>query len=105
MSLSIPSSGSPLTTEVVSLIRQVWNELRSSDKGGYFLPRIRLPNIKKFRIKITSPHHPILAKAGLHKRKYNPLIESEKYLNRRINRYLEHQFIRLNKNVTQPALF
>ena len=68
-------------------------------------PWKELPNVQLFRIKELSVFHPILEAAGINKRMYSPTIESEKYRNSRINRYVRIQFDRLNKNRANPAKF
>lgn len=68
-------------------------------------PQKTIPNVRKFRIKLLSDYHPVFLKAGIKKREFEPIIDSEPYLNKSINRYIRHQFERLNKSRTNPALF
>jgi hypothetical protein len=104
MSLTCSSLGRASLSSLVGMIQEV-DQYNLKSGQPYLLPKTKVPNIKKFRIKITSPYHPILAKAGINKRQFNPLIEAEKYHNGRINRYLNHQFIRLNKNKHRPLVY
>jgi hypothetical protein len=64
-----------------------------------------LPNVRTFKVKVKAPYHPIFKKKGILKRQFEPLLESEPYNNKSLNRYLKHQFIRLNKARSNPKLF
>jgi len=64
-----------------------------------------LPNVRKFKIKTLSNFHPILSKYGIEKREFSPLIESEKYNNGKLNKYVRYQFERLNRSRGNSALY
>jgi hypothetical protein len=64
-----------------------------------------LPNVKDFRIKLLSPYDPILLKHGIQRRLDKAELEWTPYKNRSINRYVRHQFDRLNKNRHRPHTF
>jgi len=72
-------------------------------------PEIRvikpLPNVRKFKIKLLSDFHPIFLAKGIFKRQYEPLISSDPYNNKSLNRYLLWQEKRLNKLRDSPKKF
>lgn len=67
--------------------------------------RRKIPDVKEFKITQLSPNHPVFERAGLLKRKHAPMMESIRNSNRPMNRYIEHQMLRLNKARSNPALF
>lgn len=60
---------------------------------------------KKFKVKLLSEYHPIFAEAGITKREHSPELKTFPYINKSLNRYIDHQFLRLNKAKTNPHLF
>lgn len=64
-----------------------------------------LPNVRKFKVKQLAPYHPVFEQAGILKREFSPLFETEQYNNKRLNRYIKHQWIRLNRHRTNPRTF
>ena len=64
-----------------------------------------IPNVRTFKVRMLSEYHPIFLEEGIKKREYKAEFDSEKYTNRSINRYLDHQLIRLRKSRTNPAKF
>lgn len=60
-------------------------------------PCKKIPNVQSFKVTRLSNYHPTLLKVGIRKRETHPQFETVPYINHSINRYLEHQFIRLNK--------
>jgi len=64
-----------------------------------------LPNVREFKVTITSPYDPILLASGIKKRLYEAEKESTPYRNRSMNRYVRYQFDRLNKNRHNPKIF
>jgi len=75
------------------------------DPSTYLFPQKNLPNVRKFKVSVTQGYHPILMKKNIRKREYPPLIDSEQHSNKSINRYLHHQFLRLNKSRNNSRLF
>jgi hypothetical protein len=68
-------------------------------------PHKRLPNVREFRVEVQENYHPILAKLGISKRSFNPVLHTKPHYNRSINRYIEHQFRRLNANRSRPCVY
>lgn len=68
-------------------------------------PFKKLPNVKEFRITFLQPHNPILLEADIRKRLGDAEKESTPYKNKSMNRYVEHQFRRLNANRHNPSKF
>jgi hypothetical protein len=56
-----------------------------------------LPNVRKFKVKALSQHHPVFAAEKILIRQFPPQTESTPYTNKHMNKYLKHQFRRLNK--------
>lgn len=52
-----------------------------------------IPNVKRFEVKLRA-YDPIFAMFGIRKR-FSPTIEFEKFENRKFNRYMEKQLVRL----------
>lgn len=64
----------------------------------------RLPDVKEFRVKIQD-FDPLFEEHGIKKR-FAPLLEFERYSNRPLNRYIEHQEKRLEKyRISDPERF
>lgn len=86
-----------------------WDQRLSQIVNDAELPPLypfkRLPNVKDFKIKWLSPYDPILLKAGIHKRVDEATFESTPYRNHRMNRYVHHQFTRLNASRGNPEKF
>jgi hypothetical protein len=59
--------------------------------------------VKSFKIKISG-FDPLFKEFGINKR-LSPKMEFTLYKNNKINRYLEHQVIRLNKARVNPVLY
>jgi len=72
---------------------------------GILEPQRRIPNVRRFNVKLLSDYHPVLQAHNIRKRQYEPIFESEPYLNRPLNRYISHQFKRLNKHRGNPKVF
>lgn len=68
-------------------------------------PQKRIPNVRNFKVKALSNHHPIFEEAGIKKREFSPLMEYENYVNKSQNRYIKHNIIRLNKLRSNPTAF
>jgi hypothetical protein len=84
----------------IDLVRKRMKEI------GPIYPVKPLPNVRKFKIAALSNHDAYLAsEAGILKREFSPLIESESYSNKRLNRYVKWQFIRLNAARDNSRLF
>lgn len=66
-------------------------------------PWVKLPNCQDFQIKLHG-WNPILKFFNL-KKKITPTIEIEPYINGKMNRYMEHQVLRLKKLRAQPRLY
>ena len=64
-----------------------------------------LPNVKTFKVQIRGGYDPILKEHHLLKREFPPLLHSTPYRNKRLNRYVDYQFSRLEANLTNPKLF
>lgn len=75
------------------------------EEGGYLFPKTHIPNVRNFHVEALSNHHPVFLRKGIRKRKYAPFLEIRPYMNKTLNRYIETQFIRLNKSVDNPAKF
>lgn len=82
-------------------------ELQADWRREEVYPCRRLPNVREFKVEVLSDWNPILKKSKLRlkKRMFNPLITSIPHSNKSINRYIEHQFKRLNKHRKNPAAF
>jgi hypothetical protein len=62
-----------------------------------------LPDVKSFKIKIKG-YDPLFKEHGINKR-LAPEFEFTKYKNKKLNRYLENQVIRLDKSRSNPTLY
>lgn len=68
------------------------------EESPYLNPCRQIPNVRKFKITNLADHHPVLLKAGIEKRKGDPKIDTDPYINKSLNRYIGHQFRRLHNN-------
>jgi hypothetical protein len=64
-----------------------------------------LPNVREFRITELAPYDPVLSSAGIQRRLWKAEYDSTKYTNHRMNRYVKHQFKRLNSSISNPRKF
>lgn len=65
-----------------------------------------LPNVREFEVEALAPYDEYLEEqTGIKKRKFSPLIRTEPYNNKSLNRYVRRQFIRLNAARDNPRLF
>ena len=78
---------------------------RRNKKNTHLHPQRRIPNVSDFRVEVNENWHPIFEFYGIKKRWWKPLLHVKRYSNRRLNRYITHQFIRLNKHRGNPATF
>jgi hypothetical protein len=92
------STRSKATRQAISVIQQ------ARDLPEKY-PQKQVPNVRKFKVSVTSGYHPVLEKEGIKKREFEPLFVTEKYLNKSINSYVTHQFRRLNKHRSNPRVF
>ena len=69
----------------------------TSEEKPYLNPCRQIPNVRKFKITNLADFHPTLLKADIQKRKGDPDIDTDPYINKSLNRYIAHQFKRLNK--------
>lgn len=87
------------------LTSQLEDYIRSSEP---LLPQSKIPNVREFKVKVTPNYHPIFKEhkdRPIFKRQYPPRLESIPYKNKSMNRYIMHQFLRLNKALSNPRLF
>lgn len=103
MQLSQTNSSSPQMNSIIAKSHLLLTHQRDTYGGLY--PQKRLPNVKEFRVEVVKDYHPIFKEKGIKKRKYFPILHTEAHSNRSLNRYIQHQFIRLNKHLTQPRTF
>ena len=97
------SWNSSTNTSITTTIQELSCELNST--YGPLYPKILLPNVRKFQVKVLSNYHPIFEEEGILKRQYSPIFESTPYRNQRMNRWLQYQFLRLNKSTHRPGYF
>ncbi len=99
--------GQCLTTGRPVVIRDDQTKMLMSlhEKSKVLQPVKSLPNVKRFQVKALSNYHPVLEAAGIRKRIHSPLVESENYRNGRLNRYVDHQILRLNSSRSNPRKF
>jgi len=97
-------SGSPIFRETPRVEVKEMNELILRTEG-YLYPKITIPNVKTFKVEVLSKFHPVFLSQGKKKRQFAPIFERVPYRNKRINRYLKHQFRRLNENVPNYELY
>lgn len=100
--MEAPTSHTPRLVFSEALQRMT-NHLR--DTEGPLFPRIKIPNVKEFKVEVLSEYHPIFEKEDILKRRYPPIFNLSPYINNRMNRYIKHQFIRLNNSTTNSRLF
>lgn len=78
--------------------------LRENYKGKFGTsPWNRIPDCSKLTIELGYPS-PIFSHYGIKKR-IDTKISVEKYRNNQINRYMEHQIMRLDRNIANPKLY
>ena len=77
----------------------------SKDPKNHLFPQRQVPNVRTFRVEVCKDHHPIFKEKGIYKREFSPVLHYENLTNKSINRYIHHQFLRLNKSVDNPVLF
>lgn len=92
---------SPLLSEAIQKIDI--NKTRDQNKKILKSPWVRLPNVRKFEIKLNHLD-PLFGIFGIKKR-YKPSIVFEPYEGHKLNRYLEHQILRLSKNKSNPKIY
>jgi hypothetical protein len=92
----------PLYTRAIKVIDL--NNIREN-KAGRILdsPWVKIPNVKSFNI-IVKLSDPLFKLFGI-KKQFKPTLMLEAYRNKRINRYLEHQVLRLEKARINPQLY
>jgi hypothetical protein len=98
----------PLFTRLTPIGSSITDKiLEMSDRGliPHFNSMTGFPNCRRFIIKCLSDWHPIYLKYGIPKREEAAELEILPYRNGSINRWLRHQFSRLNKNVAHRNLF
>jgi len=66
-------------------------------------PWVKIPNVKSFNVQLNL-HDPMFALFGIKKR-YKPTLMLEGYKSNGMNRYLEHQILRLSKAKANPGLY
>jgi len=66
-------------------------------------PWVKIPNVKSFNVQLNL-HDPMFALFGI-KRRYKPTLMLEGYKSNGMNRYLEHQILRLSKAKANPGLY
>jgi hypothetical protein len=64
--------------------------------GQRLCKSLTLPNVRRFKITQLGEMHPVFKAFGRRKRSAHPTVDKAYYTNKRLNRYLEHQLIRLN---------
>jgi hypothetical protein len=94
-----------LSPSRIDAIRRELQPLISAHCREIVNPIQRIPNVKHFEVSVLSDYHPIFLEKGIYKRQYKPVFDIDPYRNGAMNRYLEHQFLRLNKHRTDPATF
>ena len=94
-----------LTARQRRIVTRLSLEILSLTDMPELYPQKKIPNVKKFNVEIRPEYHPVFKRYGIKKRKYHPILNSEPYLNQSLNRYITHQFQRLNKTRTQTKTF
>jgi len=95
----------------ISIMPWMWQSkkrvlsISRDEEAPFVYPYKQLPNVKEFKITGLGPLDPDFLKEGIIKRLHKAKIETTPYTNKRINRYLHHQFTRLNKHRGNPTLF
>jgi len=64
-----------------------------------------LPNVREFRITKLAPYDPVLEAEGIKRRLHQAEYDSTKYKNGTMNRFVKHQFKRLNRSLSHPSKF
>lgn len=104
--LFLTKSITPLLSKaikVVDLHKVRDNKAGKIKIGNEITPWVKIPNVASFSIKLNQLD-PIFAIFGI-KKKYAPTLFMEEYKANGINRYLEHQIIRLSKHRNNPVLY
>jgi hypothetical protein len=73
--------------------------------GRMLSKSLRLPNVRRFKVAQLGDYHPVFKAFGHKKRMMHPLFDMSYYDNRKLNRYIEHQILRLNGVRDNPTLF
>jgi hypothetical protein len=90
----------PLLTKAIYTIDLNKSEYKTRIRNS---PWIRLPNVKEFKISIKG--YNLIAKAFGINLKIKPTLQFVKHRNDDLNRYIEHQVIRLEKSKSNPSLY
>lgn len=94
-----------LTAKQRRIVTRISLDLISLKDLPELLPQRQIPNVRKFKVEVRPEYHPVFKRYGIKKRKYQPILDSEPYLNASLNRYITHQFLRLNKSRTNHRLY
>jgi len=70
-----------------------------------YYPFKKLPNVREFSIKWLHPYDPSLEDHGIKRRLASAEFTTKPYKNKAMNRYVTHQFHRLNSSITEPKKF
>lgn len=86
------------------ITREAINYMSINDLPELYAQK-RIPNVRTFKVKLIPEEHPVFGRYGIKKRKFHPILDSEPYINKPLNRYIHHQFCRLNKHRTDSRTF
>lgn len=103
MSLDLQNLTSLQSSQSLTWITTLIN--RRNKPCTHVHPERRIPNVSDFRVEVNERYHPIFEFYGIKKRWWKPLLHIKRYSNRRLNRYIHHQFIRLNKLRSNPSAY